>query len=95
MRRYSWGMSNADRAARDGSGKASPAGGLPPKVLLVLAGVFSAAALGCLVLIGVDLSIGRPVSGDLFIGGLNAILAVVFWAWFVRSRGRGPGSGPR
>jgi hypothetical protein len=67
---------------------------MPPKVLLVLADVFSATALGCLVLIGMDLSIGRPVSGDLFIGGLNAILADVFWAWFVQSRGRGPGSGP-
>jgi hypothetical protein len=62
---------------------------------MVLAGVFSAAALGCLVLIGVDLSIGRPVSGDLFTGGLNAILTAVFWAWFVRSRGRGQGAGPR
>ncbi|WP_211880027.1 hypothetical protein [Pseudarthrobacter albicanus] len=82
-------MREADPAARDGNGAA---GGLPPKALLVLAGVFSAAALGCLVLIGVDLSIGRPASGDLFIGGLNGVLAAVFWAWFVRSRPRGAGA---
>ena len=62
-------MRDADPAARDGSQTASHSGRLPSQALMVLAGVFSAAALGCLVLIGVDLSIGRPVSGDLFTGG--------------------------
>jgi hypothetical protein len=57
---------------------------MPPKVLLVLAVVFSAAALGSLVLIAVDLATGRPAAGDVFIAGLNGAMAAVFWVW--RSR---------
>ncbi|SEQ79956.1 tetratricopeptide repeat protein [Arthrobacter sp. OV608] len=63
------------------------------RILLVVAVVFSTAALGCIVLIGLDLSVGRPISGDLLIGGVNGILAVVFWVWHVRSRRRRPGAG--
>lgn len=83
-------MSDADPAARGGRGAV-----LTPKVLLVLAGVFSAVTLGCLVLVTVDLMVGRRVAGDLYMAGLNAILAAIFRAWFLRSRARGSGAGPR
>jgi hypothetical protein len=39
-----------------------------------------------LVLVGVDLAIGRPVRGHVFMAGLNGEMATVFWMW--RSRGR-------
>ena len=58
----------------------------PGKPLLVLAVVLSAVALGSLVLVGVDLAIGRAAAGDLFIAVLNGVMAAVFWMW--RSRGR-------
>jgi hypothetical protein len=90
MRGYSWGMSDADPAARGGSGAV-----LAPGVLLVLAGVFSAVTVGCLVLVAVDLMVGRPVSGDLYVAGLNGVLAAIFWVWRVRARRRGPGSAVR
>ncbi|MFM9432937.1 hypothetical protein ACFDR8_003856 [Arthrobacter sp. MP_2.3] len=59
---------------------------LPLRVLLVLAVVFSAVAVGSLVLVGVDIAVGRSAGGDVFIAGLNAVMATVFWRW--RSRGR-------
>lgn len=59
---------------------------LPRRVLLVLAVVFSAVAVGSLALVCVDLAIGRPAAGDVFIAGLNGAMAAVFWLW--RSRWR-------
>lgn len=65
---------------------------LPRRVLLILAVVFSTVAVGSLVLVGVDLAIGGPAVGDVFIAGLNAVMAAVFWLW--RSRGvKGEGAG--
>ncbi|MFD1210741.1 tetratricopeptide repeat protein [Arthrobacter sp. GCM10027362] len=69
--------------------------GLLPRVLLILAVVCAATVSGCLILTGLDLSIGRPVSSDLFIGGLIGMLAAVFWVSYIRSRRRRPGGGPR
>jgi hypothetical protein len=43
--------------------------------------VFTAAAAGCLVLVGLDLWVGRPAAGDLYLAGLNAGIAAVFWRW--------------
>lgn len=54
---------------------------LPRKALLVLTVFFSAVVLGSLVLAGIDLAIGRPAAGDLFIAGLNGAMATVFWTW--------------
>lgn len=53
------------------------AGGRPGKVLLVLAAVFTAATVGALVLVAVDLVIGRPAAGNLFIAFLNGAAALV------------------
>lgn len=44
-----------------------------------LAMVFTVAAAASLVLAAIDLFIGRPAAGDLFITGLNALAAVVLW----------------
>ena len=57
---------------------------LPTKVFLVLAIVFSATAVGSLALVAVDLVIGRPAAGDVFIAGLNGAMAAVFWVWRAR-----------
>jgi hypothetical protein len=78
-------MSDADPASV-GAREHARAALLPRRVLLVLAVVFSAVALGLLVLVGVDLAIGRPVRGHVFMAGLNGEMATVFWMW--RSRGR-------
>ncbi|PVZ55197.1 hypothetical protein C9424_14135 [Arthrobacter sp. H-02-3] len=59
---------------------------LPRKVLPVLAVVFSAAALGSVVLAVVDLAVGRAAAGDGFIAGLNGAMAALFWRW--RPQGR-------
>ncbi|WP_344363291.1 hypothetical protein [Arthrobacter humicola] len=59
---------------------------LTRRVLLVLAVVFSAVAACSLMLIGVDLAVGRAAGGDVFIAGLNGAMATVFW--MRRSRGR-------
>lgn len=48
-----------------------------PRSPLIVAVVFSFAALGALVLVVVNLAVGRPVAGDLFIAGLNGAAAVV------------------
>lgn len=49
------------------------------RVRLLLAVVFTITAAGSLVLVAVDLLIGRPAAGDLFIACLNALAAVVLW----------------
>jgi hypothetical protein len=41
--------------------------------------VFTVAAIGSVVLVVVDLVVGRPAAGDLFIGFLNGLVAVVLW----------------
>ncbi|MCM0616560.1 hypothetical protein MOD31_11040 [Paenarthrobacter sp. TYUT067] len=45
----------------------------------LLAVIFTVAAVGSLVLVVVDLLIGRAAEGDLFIAFLNALAAVVLW----------------
>jgi hypothetical protein len=54
------------------------------KLVAVLAVVFTAAAAGCLVLVALDLAIDRPAAGDLYLAGLNAVVAAVFWRWHSR-----------
>jgi hypothetical protein len=41
--------------------------------------LFTVAATASLVLVAIDVFIGRPAAGDLFIAGLNALAAVVLW----------------
>ncbi|MBT2568973.1 hypothetical protein J7I84_21290 [Arthrobacter sp. ISL-85] len=50
-----------------------------PRTCRVLAVVFALAALGSIVLVAVDLVVGRPATGDLFIAFLNGLAAVVLW----------------
>jgi hypothetical protein len=45
----------------------------------VLALVFTGAAIGSVVLVAVDLVVGRPAAGDLFIAFLNSLAAVALW----------------
>jgi len=45
----------------------------------VLGDVFTVAALGSVVLVVVDLVVGRPAAGDLFIVFLNGLAAVILW----------------
>jgi hypothetical protein len=59
-----------------------------PRSLLIVAVIFSFATLGALVLVVVDLAVGRPVAGDLFIAGLNGAAAVVFWKWWAQGGSR-------
>jgi hypothetical protein len=51
-------------------------------VLRILAVVFTVAAAGSLVLVAVDLAVGRPADGDVFIAVLNSFVAVVLWRRF-------------
>jgi len=78
-------MSDADPASA-GAREHARAAVLPRRVLLVLAVVFSAVALGSLLVVGVDLAIGRAPAGDVFIAGLNGAMAAVFWMWRARRR---------
>lgn len=55
--------------------------GRPHGVLGILAVVFGVAAIGSLVLVAVDLAIGRPAAGDAFIAFLNSVAAVMLWRW--------------
>jgi hypothetical protein len=48
--------------------------------------VFTFAAVGSLLLVAVDLAVGRPAGGDVFIAFLNSLAAVVFWRWSAESR---------
>lgn len=50
-----------------------------PRVLKFLAVVFTVAAAGSLTLVILDLVIGRPAAGDMFITVLNALAAL--WLW--------------
>jgi hypothetical protein len=50
-----------------------------PRVLRVLAVVFTVAAAGALALVVVDLVIARPAAGDVFITALNALAAFLLW----------------
>jgi hypothetical protein len=59
----------------------APRSGRPNGVLRILAVVFAVAAVGSLVLVTVDLAIGRPASGDVFIAFLNSVAAVMLWRW--------------
>lgn len=50
-----------------------------PRVLRVLAVVFTLAAAGALALVVLDHFIARPAAGDVFITVLNALAAFVLW----------------
>lgn len=50
-----------------------------PLVRRVLAVVFTIAAVGAVVLVAVDLIVGRLAAGDLFIALLNSLTAVGLW----------------
>jgi hypothetical protein len=50
-----------------------------PRVLRVLAVVFTVAAAGALALVVLDLVIARPAAGDVFITVLNAPAAFLLW----------------
>ncbi|MDQ0676604.1 hypothetical protein QFZ36_004230 [Pseudarthrobacter siccitolerans] len=52
---------------------------LSGRSLKILAVVFTAAAVGSMVLVAVDLTVGRPASGDVFIAFLNSLTAVTLW----------------
>ncbi len=52
---------------------------LSPSIWRVLAVVFTVAALGSVVLVAVDLAVGRPAAGDLFVAFLNGLAAVILW----------------
>lgn len=41
--------------------------------------VFTVAAVGSMVLVAVDVTVGRPASGDVFIAFLNGLTAVMLW----------------
>ncbi|MFJ6376295.1 hypothetical protein ACIQH9_11295 [Pseudarthrobacter oxydans] len=45
----------------------------------ILAVLFTVAAVGSLLLVAVDLLVGRPAAGDVFIAVLNGVVAVVLW----------------
>ncbi|SKB72369.1 hypothetical protein SAMN05660916_02319 [Arthrobacter sp. 31Cvi3.1E] len=52
-----------------------------------LAVLFTIAAAASLVLVAIDLFIGRPAAGDLFITGLNALAAAVLWRELAKQAG--------
>ncbi|KUM36475.1 cell shape-determining protein MreD [Paenarthrobacter nitroguajacolicus] len=54
--------------------------------LRLLAVVFTVTASASLVLVAVDLLIGRPAAGDLFITFLNALVAGLLWRWTYKPR---------
>jgi hypothetical protein len=70
-----------DPAPREGRpGRAGHGAGMEfPRVLRVLAVVFTVAAAGALSLVVLDLVIARPAAGDVFITVLNAVAAFVLW----------------
>ena len=71
----------SDPAPRPGhNGEARRASAwMSPRTRRVLAVVFTVAALGSVVLVVVDLVVGRPAAGDLFIVVLNGLAAVILW----------------
>ncbi|GAC1378330.1 MAG: hypothetical protein NVSMB43_20010 [Pseudarthrobacter sp.] len=50
-----------------------------PRILRFLAVVFTVAAAGSLVLVGLDLVIDRPAAHDVFIAVLNGLAAFLLW----------------
>ncbi|MDF2048938.1 hypothetical protein [Arthrobacter sp. Cr_A7] len=58
-----------------------------PRTCRALAVVFTVAALLSVVLVVVDLVIGRPAAGDLFIVFLNGLAAVILWMLVRRTEG--------
>ncbi|WP_041653747.1 hypothetical protein [Pseudarthrobacter phenanthrenivorans] len=58
---------------------------LSPRTWRVLAVVFTVAALGSVALVAVDLAVGRPAAGDLFITFLNGLAAVILWMFARRT----------
>jgi hypothetical protein len=58
---------------RHGSGR------LSSRALWILAVVFTVATTGSLVLVALDLVIGRPAAGDVFIASLNSLVVFVLW----------------
>ena len=50
-----------------------------PRVLRFLTVVFTVAAAGSLTLVVLDLFIGRPAAGDVFITVLNGLAAFLLW----------------
>ncbi|MCQ6270980.1 hypothetical protein M8J71_10845 [Pseudarthrobacter sp. R1] len=71
----------SDPAPHPGRGSEARRGSAWPSPLVrrVLAVVFTVAAIGSVVLVAVDLIVGRPAAGDLFIAFLNTLTAVVLW----------------
>ena len=51
----------------------------PQRVLRILVVVFVLALAGSLALVAVDLLVGRPAGGDVFIAALNSFVVVVLW----------------
>ena len=73
----------SDPAPHPGRGSEAPRDSAwqSPLVRRVLAVVFTVAAIGSVVLVAVDLIVGRPAAGDLFIAFLNSLAAV----WLCRT----------
>jgi len=71
----------SDRAPRPGHNSEArrASAWLSPRTCRVLAVVFTVGALGSVVLVVVDLVVGRPAAGDLFIVFLNGFAAVILW----------------
>lgn len=71
----------SDQPPRSGRRGRAPhgAGMESPRVLKFLAVLFTIAAAGSLVLVGLDVVIGRPAAGDMFITVLNALAAFLLW----------------
>jgi hypothetical protein len=53
-----------------------PAQSRPNRVLRFLAVVLTAVAVGSVVLVAVDMVVGRPAAGDVYIAFLNSLAAV-------------------
>lgn len=64
----------------------APRPGRPNRVLRILAVVFTTATVGSMVLVAVDLVVGRPVAGDVFIAFLNSLAAVALWRFSFERR---------
>ena len=58
---------------------------MSPRTCRVLAVVFTVVALGSVLLVVVDLLVGRPAAGDLFIVFLNGLAAVILWMFARRT----------
>ncbi|VXC19395.1 conserved hypothetical protein [Arthrobacter sp. 9AX] len=53
--------------------------GRPQVALWILVVVFVLAAAGSLAVVALDLLVGRPAGGDVFIAVLNSVVAAVLW----------------